>query len=213
MVRKGRELLAGNRIFREKIEQCSALLEPLAGWSLVAELSADEAQSRLNETAVAQPAIFALQVALAAVWESWGVVPAAVAGHSVVGWRWWWCCGRQLLEEAMRVASPRVVDAIGNRRREDGVGRAHGGGSRTRRAAARWPRLGGRGQCGPVVRVVWTNLAQVDEVIAGLQARDVVCRPLPVNYAFHSAQMDRIARETGVDAGAVVSQPPRCRWC
>ena len=47
------------------------------------ELAADESQSRLDETEFAQPAIFALQVALAALWRSWGIVPDAVVGHSV----------------------------------------------------------------------------------------------------------------------------------
>src|SRR5262249_33439620 len=54
-----------------------------AQWRLLEELTRSEESSRLAETAVAQPAIFALQVALAALWDSWGIRPAAVVGHSV----------------------------------------------------------------------------------------------------------------------------------
>ena len=43
----------------------------------------DEASSQLSRTEIAQPAIFAMQVALAELWKSWGVQPAAVVGHSV----------------------------------------------------------------------------------------------------------------------------------
>ena len=37
----------------------------------------------MSRTEIGQPAIFAMQVALAALWKSWGVEPAAVVGHSV----------------------------------------------------------------------------------------------------------------------------------
>src|SRR6185436_18748634 len=79
----GRELLEGEPVFRAKIEECDALLREFGDWSLIEEMKRDEADSRMDETAIAQPAIFALQVALAALWQSWGIRPAAVVGHSV----------------------------------------------------------------------------------------------------------------------------------
>ena len=79
----GRELLAEEPIFRAALEECDALLRRHASWSLLQELAADESPSRLDQTEIAQPAIFALQVALAALWRSWGIVPDAVVGHSV----------------------------------------------------------------------------------------------------------------------------------
>jgi acyl transferase domain-containing protein/acyl carrier protein len=78
----GRELLADEPLFRSAIEECDALFAPLAGWSLVEELSAAEADSRMHQTDVAQSTNFALQVGLAALWRSWGIEPAAIIGHS-----------------------------------------------------------------------------------------------------------------------------------
>ena len=52
-------------------------------WDLLEELTRDEAASRLDETEIAQPALFALQLGLAAVWRSWGIEPDALVGHSV----------------------------------------------------------------------------------------------------------------------------------
>ena len=78
----GRRLLTTNRIFRAAIERSDAALRPLAGWSLMDELSADEQRSRMNETAISQPANFALQVALFELWASLGVTPDAIVGHS-----------------------------------------------------------------------------------------------------------------------------------
>lgn len=79
----GRELLHDEPVFRAVIEECDALLRPYTGWSLKEELLADEATSRISKTEIAQPALFALQVALAALWRSWGIQPDAIVGHSV----------------------------------------------------------------------------------------------------------------------------------
>ncbi len=67
----------------ETLSACAQALTAHAPWSLLEELDRDEATSRLGETEVAQPAIFAIQVALAALWRSFGVEPAMVVGHSV----------------------------------------------------------------------------------------------------------------------------------
>jgi acyl transferase domain-containing protein/NADPH:quinone reductase-like Zn-dependent oxidoreductase/acyl carrier protein/ubiquinone/menaquinone biosynthesis C-methylase UbiE len=79
----GLELLNHEPVYRQTIEQIDSLFLPLAGWSLVAEFRTLGKESRIAEARVAQPAIFAMQVALAALWRSWGVVPSAVLGHSV----------------------------------------------------------------------------------------------------------------------------------
>lgn len=79
----GRELLNSEPVFRKTIQQCDALLQKYTNWSLLEELTASEEQSRINETQIAQPAIFAVQVALNALWRSWGIVPDVIIGHSV----------------------------------------------------------------------------------------------------------------------------------
>ena len=63
----GRTLLHDEPIFREVIERCELALRPHTDWSLIAELAAtDPSESRLNDVDVIQPALFAVQVALAA---------------------------------------------------------------------------------------------------------------------------------------------------
>ncbi|GHF50046.1 amino acid adenylation domain-containing protein [Streptomyces sp. NRRL_ISP-5395] len=78
----GRQLLAEEPVFREAVEACDRALREFADWSLIEELTADEYVSRMSETWLAQPANFAVQVALAALWRSHGVRPDAVVGHS-----------------------------------------------------------------------------------------------------------------------------------
>ena len=79
----GRQLLAEEPVFRAKLEECDALLGHHVTWSLLDELGAPEKHSRLGETEVVQPALFSIQVGIAALWRSWGVVPDAVIGHSM----------------------------------------------------------------------------------------------------------------------------------
>lgn len=79
----GRELYQKSPIFRAKMDQCDALFKQYSGWSLLEEMMKPEAESKMNETRVAQPANFFIQAALVDLWASWGIKPDAVVGHSV----------------------------------------------------------------------------------------------------------------------------------
>ncbi len=79
----GRKLMEHEPIFRQIMERCDAAMKPYASFSLLEELAKDEATSQVSRTEVGQPAIFAMQVALAELWKSWGVKPDAIVGHSV----------------------------------------------------------------------------------------------------------------------------------
>lgn len=99
----GRQLLAEEPVFRAQVEAVDAEFQRVSGWSILAELGADESNSRIQETRIAQPAIFAVQVGLAALWKSWGVVPSAIAGHSVGEAAAAYVAGALTLAEAARV--------------------------------------------------------------------------------------------------------------
>ncbi|MGA1540650.1 MAG: acyltransferase domain-containing protein, partial [Chthoniobacterales bacterium] len=79
----GRELMRTEPVFRAAMERCAAAMAPHARFSLFEELARDENETRLGQTEFAQPAIFAMQIALAELWKSWGVEPSCIVGHSV----------------------------------------------------------------------------------------------------------------------------------
>ena len=79
----GRELLQQEPVFYKEIERIDAVIRENYKWSLMNELCAERSVSRLNEIDVVQPVIFAIQVALAGLWQSWGIQPDAVTGHSM----------------------------------------------------------------------------------------------------------------------------------
>ena len=99
----GKQLLRLEPVFRQVLEQCDALLQPWAGWSLLGAFE-DEDESRATEPAVAQVTNFALQAALTDLWRSWGVVPDAVTGHSVGEVAAAYAAGALSLEDGLRLA-------------------------------------------------------------------------------------------------------------
>ncbi len=68
--------------FTDSILRSDRELAQYTGWSLVDELRRDETSSRMTETEVAQPANFAVQIALAEQLAQYGIRPHAVIGHS-----------------------------------------------------------------------------------------------------------------------------------
>lgn len=79
----GRQLFETQPLFREILVQCDAILRPL-NVPLLELLYGDNADSdMLNQTVYTQPALFSIEYALAKLWQSWGVFPDAVMGHSV----------------------------------------------------------------------------------------------------------------------------------
>jgi acyl transferase domain-containing protein/surfactin synthase thioesterase subunit/NADPH-dependent curcumin reductase CurA/NADP-dependent 3-hydroxy acid dehydrogenase YdfG/acyl carrier protein len=99
----GRTLLSEEPVFRETIQQCDKLLQHYTDWSLLKELTTSEETSRINSTQIAQCAIFSVQVALSALWRSWGIIPEAIVGHSVGEVAAAHVAGVLSLEDAVRV--------------------------------------------------------------------------------------------------------------
>src|SRR5689334_6039930 len=99
----GRRLLEEEPVFRAALEGCDRAIAEETGWSLVEELRAEEGRSRLSEIDVVQPALFAVGVALAGLWRSWGVEPDAVLGHSMGEVAAAHVAGALSLEDAARI--------------------------------------------------------------------------------------------------------------
>jgi acyl transferase domain-containing protein/acyl carrier protein len=98
-VNMGQELYETQPTFRATMDRCDTILRPLLGESILAVIYPDKEtrrqgegeeqskiqnpKSKIDDTLYTQPALFALEYALAMLWQSWGIVPDAVMGHSV----------------------------------------------------------------------------------------------------------------------------------
>jgi len=81
----GRELYETESVFRQAVDECCELLHPHLGFDLREVLHAEstDADSRLQQTALTQPALFVTEYALARLFIEWGIAPEAMIGHSI----------------------------------------------------------------------------------------------------------------------------------
>ncbi|MBS2962970.1 type I polyketide synthase [Actinocrinis puniceicyclus] len=110
-----RALYEGQPVFRETLEHCDRILRPMLEKPLLDVLyPADPRCERVNETGYAQPALFAVEYALAQMWRSWGVEPVAVLGHSFGEYVAACFAGAMSLEDglALTVARSRLMQTL-----------------------------------------------------------------------------------------------------
>ena len=186
-----RELYESQPVFREALERCEALLRrPSRSAAARGALSAPGEASPLDDTAYAQPALFAIEWALAELWRAWGVTPAAVLGHSVGEYVAACVAGMCSLEEGLGLVAERgrLMQALP---REGAMAALFAG------EAAVAAALRGReadvaiaAVNGPEHTVVSGRAAAVAAVLAELQARGVRGQALTVSHAFHSPLLD-----------------------
>lgn len=79
----GRALYDTERVFREAMDECAAVLDPLLEQAILPIIFGGPEAELLHQTAYTQPAMFALETSLARLWASWGVRPDVVMGHSI----------------------------------------------------------------------------------------------------------------------------------
>ncbi|HEY7489577.1 MAG TPA: SDR family NAD(P)-dependent oxidoreductase, partial [Candidatus Tectomicrobia bacterium] len=191
----GRQLLQQEPVFRETIEQCEALLRQHASWSLLEQLTTDEARSRMGETEIAQPANFALQVALAALWRSWGIVPDAIVGHSAGEVAAAQVAGVLSLAEAVRV----IFHRSRLQQRTTGKGKMAAVGLSQEEAERVLAGYEGRLSIAAINSPGAVTLAGDAEALAdvmhSLERRQVFCQLLRVEVPYHSHHMEPIKDE------------------
>ncbi|MBC6936368.1 MAG: acyltransferase domain-containing protein [Chloroflexi bacterium] len=104
----GRELYDTQPVFRAAIDRCDELLRPYLERSLLDALYPEAGQpSLMDGMAYTQPALFAIQIALADLWRSWGVEPTMVAGHSVGEYAAACVAGVFSLEDGLKLVAAR----------------------------------------------------------------------------------------------------------
>uniref|UniRef100_UPI003570A991 SDR family NAD(P)-dependent oxidoreductase n=2 Tax=Streptomyces olivaceoviridis TaxID=1921 RepID=UPI003570A991 len=178
------ELLDSSPVFAARMAECEAALSPFVDWSLSEVVASGE----FGRVDVVQPVLWAVMVSLAALWESVGVRPAAVLGHSQGEIAAAVVSGALSLEDGARVVAlrSRAITALAGRGGMVSVPlpveQVHGLLPEGVSVAA---------VNGPSSVVVAGDAAGLEEVLGRVER----ARRIPVDYASHSAQVEEIREE------------------
>ncbi|MDG4830623.1 SDR family NAD(P)-dependent oxidoreductase [Solwaraspora sp. WMMD1047] len=194
----GRELLGQSAVFAGVVGEVSGLVEREAGWSVVDVLGGVVGAPGWERVDVVQPVCFAVMVGLARLWESVGVSPAAVVGHSQGEIAAACVAGVLSLEDAVRVVVSRSTAV----RRISGQGTAVSVTAPADQVAEwlkRWEgRLSVAAVNGPTATTVTGDPQAVDELLVHCREQRVRAWQLEAQYAGHGPQVDQI-RQTLLD--------------
>lgn len=192
----GRTLYAQNETFRAELELCDAAIYPLTGWHLVEALDSGQGCLAKN-TAWVQPCIFAVQVAMARLWLSWGLHPSAVIGQSLGEVAAAHIAGVLSLEDSARVVVARAREmadpaCLGQTLEV----------SATPEVLGPWleafPALALSGRTGPETCLVAGEREAAEQVTRSLEQAGITCRPLKVTVALHSPLVEAASRRLAV---------------
>jgi amino acid adenylation domain-containing protein len=209
-VNMGRSFYESEPVFRETIDACARVLEPLLDRGLLEILYPapgleEQATDWLKETIYTQPAIFSVEMAMARLVQSWGVVPDRVMGHSIGEFAAACFAGVMTLETALTLvaARGRLMHAL------------PGGSMLSVRGAAygcvkdRLPdTVTPAALNAPNLFVLSGPHAAIDEAEKILVGEGISCKRLRTSHAFHSSMMDPIIEPfLEVVRGAELFQP------
>jgi acyl transferase domain-containing protein len=204
----GRELYDSEPVFRRVVDECEQALTGLLSRPLK-QLLFESERAELEQTANLQPALFTLEVALAALWQSWGVQPSVVIGHSLGEYSA--ACVAGVFEPA---AGARLVAARGRLMssvRGKGLMAALMADETTVRKAIEpfADRVSIAALNAPGQTVVSGYAEAVEAVTRDLGSRGIDVRMLEVSCAFHSPQMDEILPVFEAEARRLTYREPK----
>lgn len=207
----GRELYAGEGVFRETVDDCAEILKPELGFDLREALYPSnghgEAQ-RLSETALAQPAIFTIEYALATLLRSWALEPSALIGHSVGEFAAACLAGVMTLEDALRLVATRgrLMQALP--RGAMVAVRASEGDI----AGLGVPDISLAAANAPGMTVLAGPFAAIEAAEAELGRRGLPHRRLQTSHAFHSAMVEPLVAPFADAVAGVELRAPQCPY-
>ncbi|MCO6042585.1 SDR family NAD(P)-dependent oxidoreductase [Aeoliella sp. ICT_H6.2] len=207
----GLELYQTEPLFREIIDQCDEILRTGLSESLLTVLfpENDRDAELVNQTVFTQPALFAIEYAVARLWQSWGVEPNILLGHSVGEYVAATVAGCMNLNEGLGLISERArlmqqiskpgKMAVVFAPEADVAARLAGKEHLVTIAAVN----------GPENTVISGDAETVDQLVAEFESSGIGLQRLVVSHAFHSPLMDEMLDDFEEFADGIDFKPPR----
>lgn len=203
-----RDLFESDDVFRKHFDNCADLLLPHLGFDLrekIYGVSGERAATELNQTAVAQASIFSVSYALAKRWETAGITPRIMIGHSVGEFVAACLAGVFTLEDTLRLVAFRAA-AMQRLPKGSMLAVRLGEADLSNRLPSE---LSIAAINGPLLCVVSGPSNAIEKLQTNLEAEDIVCQSLHTSHAFHSAMMDDVVQPFAEQLQQVTLNPPR----
>jgi acyl transferase domain-containing protein/aryl carrier-like protein len=190
----GKELYEAHPTFREVVDRCAAVLEPLLELPLLDVMfegvHGADGTPAIHDTTYTQPCLFVLEVALAELWKSWGVEPVAVLGHSIGQLSAACVAGVFSVDDGLRLVAERGR-LMGALPRDGSMAALFAEGEVVEQAMApHGEAVAVAARNNPGETVISGKTEAVEAVVAAMEAQGVETRKLTVSHAFHSPLMD-----------------------
>jgi len=192
----GRQLYETQPAFRTLLDQCDEILQPYLPQPLLSVIFPEGGKpDLLDDTTYTQPALFAIEYALAKLWQSWGIEPDLVMGHSIGEYVAACIAGIVSLEDGLKLVVERarlmgslppggqmaaifageieVLDAINNYQSQISIASING----------------------PENVVISGDGSAIEAICQTLSDQKIRSRVLNVSHAFHSPLMEPILDE------------------
>lgn len=203
----GRELFEREPVFRDAILECEKAIHPYTDWKLTEQLLASEEDSRIADIDVIQPILFAIQVALSALWRSWGILPDAVIGHSMGEVAAAHIAGALDMQNAARIICTRSKLL----RRVSGQGVMAVVGLSLEEASLAVADFQDQISVGvsnsPRSTVLSGDPDVMEKLFERLNTKNIFCRLIKVDVASHSPQMDPLLPDLVAELEGMTSHP------
>ena len=216
-INMGYELYQTQPVFKQAIDRCSEILESYLDSSLLEVIYASQPSSttphpssQLNETAYTQPAIFALEYALAQMWLDWGVKPSVLIGHSVGEYVAATIAGVFSLEDALKLIATRGKLMQGLSKTGD-MYAVFTDEATVQQIIAPFTASVAIAAINGSHIVISGETTALGEVISKLESMGTRTKQLNVSHAFHSPLMQPILQEFERVAAAVQYYSPQLK--
>ncbi|MFI6230963.1 type I polyketide synthase [Micromonospora echinospora] len=196
-------------VFDARLAECQRALAPYLDVDLVSVLTGDD-ESWLDRVEVVQPVLWAVGIALAAVWEHAGVSPAAVVGHSQGEIGAACVAGILSLDDAAKTVALRSR-ALAVLRGTGAMASVDLSADAVAERLPTYPGVGVAAVNGPSTVVVSGPPQPVADLVAACQAEGVRARIIPVDYASHSPAVQEVAEQLRTDLADVAPQAGQVR--
>ncbi|NEP72539.1 MAG: SDR family NAD(P)-dependent oxidoreductase [Okeania sp. SIO2G4] len=206
-VNMGQQLYQTQPVFCEVLDRCDAILSSEMEFSLL-DVLYNKDSSLLNQTAYTQPALFAIEYALYKLWESWGIKPSIVMGHSVGEYVAATVAGVFNLEDGLRLiaARGRLMQQLPSGGEMVSVMASE---STVSRLLEPYQEIAIAAINGPESTVISGESVAVTAVVSSLEAKGIKTKKLEVSHAFHSPLMEPMLAEFEAVANKLTYNQPQ----